>query len=136
MWIGHLRRGERQLPIDGWPGYYVTNLGRVFSFKGMGRYGVVDLEKAPREKKPITMKSNRHTVAVVTLKAGRARLRVVHVARLVAEAFIGPKPAGLGVLHRDDDPFNNRRDNLRYGDQKMNARDRMRNAKKRVTTCG
>jgi hypothetical protein len=39
----------------------------------------------------------------------------VSVAVLVARAFLGPKPPGTVVLHRDDDPENNRVENLRYG---------------------
>jgi HNH endonuclease/NUMOD4 motif-containing protein len=44
---------------------------------------------------------------------GRSVTHAVH--RLVAEAFIGPRPDGLEVLHRDGNPANNRPENLRYG---------------------
>jgi hypothetical protein len=43
---------------------------------------------------------------------GRSRHRAV--ADLVATAFLGPRPKGMRVLHKDDDLGNNRADNLRY----------------------
>lgn len=43
------------------------------------------------------------------------------VARLVCEAFHGPPPFELAVvMHRDDDPANNRPDNLKWATQKEN----------------
>jgi len=43
---------------------------------------------------------------------GRYTVRNLHV--LVAEAFLGPRPQGTGVAHRDGNPSNNRSDNLFY----------------------
>lgn len=48
------------------------------------------------------------------------RRRVYRVHLLVAEAFLGPRPAGLVVLHRDEDNQNNEPGNLKYGTQKEN----------------
>lgn len=45
----------------------------------------------------------------------------VHI--LVARAFIGPRPQGLLVCHRDDDPANNTLGNLRYATRVDNAAD-------------
>lgn len=50
--------------------------------------------------------------------------RHAYVHHLMAEAFIGPRPEGLQVLHKDDCGFNNRIDNLRYGDFEENMLDR------------
>lgn len=47
--------------------------------------------------------------------------RYVHA--LVAEAFLGPRPDGSEVLHRNDDPSDNRVENLRYGTHAENMRD-------------
>lgn len=58
---------------------------------------------------------------------GGKRFRKVH--HLVAAAFIGARPEGLFVLHRDDDKFNNGVDNLYYGTQAQNAEDAVRNGK-------
>lgn len=45
------------------------------------------------------------------------------VHQTVAAAFIGPRPAGLGTLHRNDIKSDNRPENLHYGDQKTNGAD-------------
>jgi hypothetical protein len=45
------------------------------------------------------------------------------VGTLVAEAFLGPRPKGLLVLHGDGNAKNNCVDNLRYGTQRDNMRD-------------
>jgi hypothetical protein len=50
--------------------------------------------------------------------------RFAYVHHLMAEAFIGPRPEGLMVLHRDDNGFHNMLDNLRYGDREENELDR------------
>lgn len=49
--------------------------------------------------------------------------------RLVLEAFVGPRPRGMQVCHRDDDQSNNRRENLRWDTPKANCADRDRNGK-------
>ena len=57
--------------------------------------------------------------------------RDTHMHVLVAEAFLGPKnPRKPWVLHHDDDPSNNRLDNLRWGTPKENYADAVRNGKK------
>lgn len=56
--------------------------------------------------------------------------RKVH--RLVCEAFNGPPPEGKPlVLHWDDDPANNRKENLRWGDVADNWADMVRNGNHR-----
>lgn len=45
---------------------------------------------------------------------------------LVAEAFIGPRPPGLIVCHKDGNPKNNNVDNLYYGTTKQNSADSIR----------
>lgn len=50
--------------------------------------------------------------------------RHAYVHHLVAEAFIGPRPADCQVLHKDDNGHNNRLDNIRYGDREENDMDR------------
>ncbi len=100
---------EEWRPVPGFPGYEVSNHGRVRTIKsgrihtgsiGNGGYPMVGLR---RDNKTVT--------------------RTVHV--LVAAAFIGPRPkawrsrtggpqpAGV-VNHKDHDPTNNRPENLEY----------------------
>lgn len=63
----------------------------------------------------------------VGLQWGRySHLRGVLVHHLVALAFIGPRPKGMVIRHRDGDPSNNRVDNLLYGTQQDNMADALR----------
>ena len=65
--------------------------------------------------------------------AQRAKVRVstkprvdLEVGALVLTMFYGPRPDGAVVMHLDDDPTNNRIDNLRWGTPADNARDMAR----------
>ena len=49
------------------------------------------------------------------------------VSHLVADAFIGPRPLGMLVLHKNDIRDDNRARNLRYGTHKENVADSFRN---------
>ena len=51
-------------------------------------------------------------------KDGKARYILVH--RLVLETFVGPCPKGHQCLHLDDNPRNNKLDNLKWGTPKEN----------------
>lgn len=85
---------ETWAPIDGFPGYRVSDQGRVQSPSGR-----------------FIGKPN-HVRGYVRVNLPVQQIRCVH--QLVAEAFIGPSH-GARVRHRDGDPTNNRVDNLRYG---------------------
>lgn len=54
---------------------------------------------------------------------GEVHQEFVH--RLVAEAFLGSCPANQYVLHGDNDPTNNRIENLRYGTPSENCKDKL-----------
>lgn len=58
-----------------------------------------------------------------TVCLGRGNTRTVH--SLVAEAFIGPRPHGQEILHRDGRRDNPTLRNLRYGTKSENCRDRI-----------
>lgn len=104
-------------PVDGFPGYFVTNDGRVFSTRG----------GSPRKLSTGGPRLRYPSVCLVTADGDRRRLRV-H--RLVAKAFLPTPPARHNfVLHADDQPDNCAAHNLRWGDAKMNAADRDRNGK-------
>lgn len=53
--------------------------------------------------------------------------KITYLHHIVAEAFIGERPNGLNVLHKDDNPLNNNIDNLYYGTQSNNIEDAIRN---------
>lgn len=97
-------------PVVGYEGRYeVSNLGRIRN----SRRGSI---LAPRQ--------NQFGYSRVALfKDGNYSHRVVH--RLVAEAFHGPEPEGKPfVLHGDDNPGNNRAENLRWGSPADNMQDK------------
>jgi len=48
---------------------------------------------------------------------------------LILLAFVGPKPRRKICRHKDDNPWNNRLDNLRYGTRQQNHADAVRNGK-------
>lgn len=90
-------------PIPSLPGYQAASNGTIRSpyagvLKGWvwGRYRAVEL-------------------------GSRGERRLVH--HLVAEAFHGPRPAGLFVCHRNDIRTDNRSINLYYGTPQDNAWD-------------
>lgn len=104
---------ERWAEIDDAPGYYISDHGRVFSTK-----------------KPGLLKWNTATgYPRVNLNG---TYRCVH--QLVAFAFIGSRPSGMLVCHKDDNTMNNNVDNLYYGTPKENTHDKLVNGKGRKLT--
>lgn len=131
---------ERWLPVVGYEGIYeVSDHGRLYSIK-----------------RTITLKNGKtRTAGGRTLKGGRMASghigvhltaagevsghRLIH--RLVLEAFVGPCPDGMEACHWDDNPSNNRLDNLRWASRTENMLDRTRNGidnngTKYATHCG
>lgn len=116
------RRAETWRPVVTHPGLYeVSDLGRVRSCARTVRRGccLVRLRRRLLAQVPGGRALNYRRVM---LDCQPRRHAYVH--HLVAEAFLGPRPPGLLVLHRDDDGSNNRADNLRYGDGDENQMDR------------
>jgi hypothetical protein len=97
-------------PVVGFPDYEVSNLGRVMSYR-RGR---------PRVLAPTPTNAGYHCVRMSRDGEGQ---RAILLHRVVAEAFMGPRPEGMVVMHVDNDKLNNARANLRYGTQKQNTRD-------------
>ena len=68
-------------------------------------------------------------------KDGRYHARKVH--RLVAEAFLGPRPAGMDIRHGSTDRTDNRAANLSYGTRAENEADKVRDGvSNRGERCG
>ena len=101
------------------PGYAVSATGRVFSCVKPGATGFYDTW---RELKPTRTGSRRqyHTVYL-----GQGRRWDIH--RLVMFVFVGPCPTGQEVRHLNDDPRDNRLENLAYGTRAENMADAIRN---------
>src|SRR5215471_1987515 len=121
---------EQWREVVGFPGYQVSDRGRVKSFwKRVGRKGnacggcewVIG-----QEGKVMDWKAHRTGYQVVALTRDRRQFwSPIHI--LVLEAFVGPRPAGLLGLHRDDDKINNAIENLYWGTRSDNQHDSVRN---------
>ena len=53
----------------------------------------------------------------------------IPVHRLVAAAFLGPRPEGMQIRHLDGDKMNNRLSNLCYGTAKENNQDKVKHGR-------
>lgn len=103
------------VPIPTFPGYGVTEDGRVWSCK-RGEYKEIQQTIA-------THKPNAQGYYKVTISTafGRGNRVYKKVHTLVALAFIGPKQDGMQVNHKDGDTFNNAASNLEYVTQGENS---------------
>lgn len=103
---------EEWRDVDGSDGrYQVSDLGRVrclYDERGGGR----TYYDAPRLRRiQVTGKRREYRLVALRLK-GRPVSTVVH--KLVAAAFLGPRPEGHDVAHKDGKSWNNRKINLAY----------------------
>lgn len=115
---------EQWLPVLGYEGRYsVSSLGRVRSETRScpGKLG------STRTLRGRLMHPTPDSSGYLQIVLGDGqRGRCFKVARLVAEAFIGPRPAGLQVCHNDGVRTNNEVKNLRYDTREGNAADRLK----------
>lgn len=102
-------------PALGFPGYFVSSLGRVRSHRRCQ-------DPAGRILRGWLDKDGRRKVFVYD-ESGRVE-RFVHV--LVAEAFHGPRPEGMDTRHLNGDKTDNRPENLRFGSRSENELDKVR----------
>ena len=118
-------------PVVGHEGTYeVSDLGRVRSLpRTTVRSNGAPFTVRGRVLSPST--SNAGGYPLVNL-GGRPR----YVHQIVAEAFIGPRPEGLEICHRDGDPTNNRPSNLRYDTSKANTADLIAHGRSRNQNTG
>jgi hypothetical protein len=101
------------------PNYVVSDMGDVYSLHN-GRYGPT--RTVPKLLTPQTYKNDgRRYVQLID----QSRRRVIRkVATMVLEAFTGPCPPGLEILHNNGNPADDRLENLRWGTHKENMEDR------------
>jgi hypothetical protein len=104
--------------VPGYDGHYqVSDLGRVRSCKTHdGRAGPTWVLRAPQV-------GRKGYLMLALYKRNRQSTRYIH--SLVAEAFIGPRPAGKDVAHNNGHPQDNRVTNLRWATKKENQADRL-----------
>lgn len=106
--------------IPAYPNYRVSSCGRVES-KLSGAWSPLKLRLINKGsgRKEYYGFNVRWGEMLPSGKAQKTKTLFVHV--VVAELFIGPRPAGMLVLHRNDDRSSNGVDNLVYGTQKENV---------------
>lgn len=112
-------------PIPGWEGYYeASNHGRIRSVNRTVRHsygrtrhltGRVLKERANPQGRPM----------VNLCHDGKYKNHTIH--SLIAATFIGPRPQGAIIRHLNDDPWDNRVENLAYGTPHENTWDCIRN---------
>lgn len=104
--------------IHDFPKYQISNMGDVRRVKKDGSYRIIN-----------PWKNQRHLMVTLTDKWEK---KVYYVHRLVQVHFGPEQPEDLPlVLHRDDDPTNNRLDNLVWGNKVMNAQMAVKNGRLR-----
>lgn len=108
-------------PVVGFEGKYeVSDEGGVRGLERADRFG----RRIPARVFSPTPSRSGH-LQVTLRDEGYQVTRKVH--RLVLEAFVGKKPAGMECRHLDDDKTNNHLSNLRWGSRSENQFDRVRN---------
>ena len=105
---------ERWLTIPGFTRYSVSSLGRV-------RRDVAVYRTQPGMC-AVNLKQGYPQVAV-TSDDGKSITVMVHV--LLMRAFVGPRPEGMHICHKDGNRANCSLDNLRYDTPLANVRDAM-----------
>lgn len=116
---------EEWRSVAGFEGAYeVSDLGRVRSVSRV----VMRANGAPQTVRGRVLKTPQGTDGYPCIRLGAQGVtRKVHV--MVAEAFLGPRPEGLQVCHRDGDRLNPRLQNLRYDTPSANMRDMVRHGR-------
>lgn len=116
---------EKWVPIPGYEGYYsVSNLGRVraeartVTLKNGHQRRLPESIKKPSKDEGIYLRVSLHK---------NSKQEVPYVHRLVLEAFVGDAPPGTEACHWNDDPEDNRLENLRWGTKTENRLDSVRN---------
>lgn len=94
-------REEIWREINNFPNYQISNLGRVRRMKGFG---------CPETRILKPQKGGYPSIKLS--KEGEVYQKEIHC--LVAETFLGPRPPGLTINHKDGDKKNNSNDNLEY----------------------
>lgn len=111
--------------LKDFPAYRVSSFGRIQS-RWQKRATYAGFLKSDVWK-DIKAGENQKGYKQLVLCDGFGKKKTVRVHNLVAEEFIGKKPAGMVVRHIDNNPRNNRLENLAYGTYLENERDKIEN---------
>lgn len=108
-------------PIKSFPGYFINQLGEVFSVKSGNNAFISDVNIIKKLK---WLKNRNGYFSVCLRRDGKGFRKLVH--RLVLETFVGDCPIGYQCRHLDGTRDNNNLDNLRWGTPSQNQQDRWR----------
>ena len=104
--------------VKGYEGLYqVSNLGNVKSLDRITNAS--DFDRRYKGKQLSKLKNSQGYFSVVLYKFSKRKQR--SISSLVIEAFLYERPKGLIIDHIDNDPTNNRIDNLQYLTNKENS---------------
>lgn len=109
---------ETWKPVKGFSGYEISSEGRLRS-----RVYSLRLGAAPPEGRILTGGRDKDGYRRAVLCAGGTR-KSLRMAALVAEAFIGERPPGMVLRHLNGVRTDDRVENLAYGTQAENIRDK------------
>lgn len=117
---------ETWRPIAGFPGYEVSNIGRVRSWRTRGNSKLPASE--PRVIKPSLRK--RDGYVYINLRSGfGGKMSPCKVHHLVLAAFSGPKLDGYVARHMNGERSDNRAENLAWGTYRDNSLDTKRHGR-------
>jgi len=118
--LGQSAPSVPDLPGEEWrwlvghePSYEISNMGRVRSYIRKGPRG-----RFNRVARMLTLTADAEGYRILTIAA-----KGYKVHRLVLETFVGP--SDLVTRHLNNNPADNRLENLRWGTQAENMRDRV-----------
>ena len=118
------QRAEEWRAVEGWPGYEVSDLGRVRSWRqrSPGRTWLVRHDLSPRILAADIR--NRYPSVLLCVKGLGRKWFCVH--RLVLSAFVGPRGSEWHGAHNNGDSLDNRLENLRWATAAENNADKRR----------
>lgn len=109
---------EEWRAVAEFPTYEVSNEGRVISRVNPGNH-----KCDPSYSRELSLKPNKYGYVLVNLFSDDRRNVPRSVHSLVMEAFVGPRPAGLDIRHKNGIRHDNRLENLEYGTRAENMAD-------------
>ena len=124
-WIKHLKDDETAKPIKGFPGYFITDKGRVYSNHSGKFLKSCLMSKTKRRPNPYTHQ----------IKLGHKVSTHIHT--LVGRHFLSDYEEGLLILHKDETlpfPETHYVENLFCGTQKDNVKDKFEKGRHHIVT--
>lgn len=106
---------EKWIQVKEYPKYYVSNMGNVKTCKG----NVL----RPFDRLKYGNELNRGYLTVHLCNGGIPRYKNVTVHSLVMSEFVGPRPKGFVINHKNGIRWDNRLDNLEYCTQSHNRKE-------------